>query len=587
MLKFCESLKKKQSHNKSALLTTDHDLDMWKRSIEVAATPTPPMNQYRLPLLKVYQEIPNLSVYTPSAVHIANVVRNLISSRQRPEEVVPLLFDIISTRLNKNTSLSTIRPQDKKDIQKIWNDINGLVLHNFSDADKLQQEIHEYVRALIAYKPVAVESETVESTATVEEGWFNNPTVGWLADGKWLTTRGLKKHYDSVDEYIATMRELWTTLTFCLGAAALWPKCRCPGPDNKPCNAPLMTRVTSSGPTCSMKVRRQDHGNMNEHSCGRPATWRCSRNRHDLICEQCLAAKKVLLRGPRSNDHNASTDVYDAEIQSRSLSGESDILTLCKVQSRKPPREGTNWRTSYRLQSPNLVGVVVLNTSNEALNESSRLYFGEIVPHDRLKPGLEASRRTSGLLDVRLLSQPDASVMRSEMSLPPTVERGCCVAVIDMQVFVPEVFSVLSTLTDKTFKEGLLKVPFGNFLLNGAPPEPLRFRNPNDHASVIWHAIEMSSLRSIRQLTEDQRVEFFRTLLVMPTVQSLDQTQLQAFAYGLNCDLHCTQGPPGTGKVMRCPRMCPPDRPNRTVCLVYRVMWVFAWCWRSSRCGPF
>eukprot|EP01033_Poteriospumella_lacustris_P014709 gene14709-10521_t len=34
----------------------------------------------------------------------------------------------------------------------------------------------------------------------------------------------------------------------------------------------------------------------------------------------------------------------------------------------------------------------------------------------------------------------------------------------------------------------------------------------------------------------------------MPTVRSLDQTQLQAFAYGLSCDLHCTQGPPGTGK---------------------------------------
>lgn len=547
VLKFCESLKKKQFHNKRVALTTDHDLDMWKRSIEVAATPMRSMNQYRLPLLKVYQELPDLGTYTPAAVHMASFVRNLLLSRQRPEEVVPLLFDIVSTRLRKNTSLSTIRsPQDKKDVQKLWTEITGFVLDNFPDDDNLQQEIHDYVSDLRAHKPVAAESETKESIETVEEGWFNNPTVGWLADGKWLTMRGLKNHYTSVDEYIATMRELWTTLTFCLGAAALWPKCRCPGPDTKPCNAPLMTRVTSTGQTCSMKVRRQGHG---ESFCGQPAAWRCSRNRHDLICEQCLAAKKALLRGPRDNDHNASTDVYDAEIQWRSLSGESDILTLCKLQSRKPPREGTNWRTSYRLQSPNLVGVVVLNTSNETLNERSRLYFGEIVPHDRLKPGFEAARRTSGFLDVRLLSQPDASVMRSEMSLPPTVEKGCCVAVIDMQVFVPEVFSVLSTLTDKSFKEGLQKVPFGNFLLNGAPPEPLRFSNPNDHARVIGLAIERSSLRSIRQLTEEQRVEFFRTLLDMPTVRSLDQTQLQAFAYGLSCDLHCTQGPPGTGKV--------------------------------------
>lgn len=543
VLQFCESLKKKQSNRRGAPLTTDQDVDMWKRSIEVAATPTKAMNPFRACLLKAYQELPDLDTHTPSAMHVANLVGNLHLSK----EIAQLLFDIISTRLKRTSSLSTIRsPLDKIAIQRKWSETLSRVYDKLPDEYNLQQEIHTYVASLMDLRPTVAEAES-ESAESVIEGWFTSPTVGWLADGKWLSSRGLKNRYDNVDDYIATMRELWTTLTFCLGAAALWPKCRCPGSDEKLCNAPLMTRVTSTGQTCSMRVRRQS---ANESLCGKPAAWRCSRNRHDLICEECLAVKKKLLRGPRGIDvANASTDIYDGEVQSRTVSGESDIVSLCKVLSRKPPREGTNWRTSYRLQSPNLVGLVVLNSSNETLSEGSRLYFGEIVPHDRLRPENESIRRTNGYLDIRILSQPDASVMKPEMSLPPTVDKGCCVAVIDMQVFVPEVFSVLSTLTDKSFKVGLQKVPFNTFLLNAVPPEPLRFPQPISHQNVIWHAIDKSSLRSIRQLNDQQRLEFFETLLAMPTVRSLDQTQLQAFAYGLNCDLHCTQGPPGTGKV--------------------------------------
>ena len=119
-----------------------------------------------------------------------------------------------------------------------------------------------------------------------------------------------------------------------------------------------------------------------------------------------------------------------------------------------------------------------------------------------------------------------------------------------MQVFVPEVISVLSTFANNQFEEHLNSIPFVKSII-GKPNEDLVFRY-DEHGSReanIVKAIEASDINAIVRLNVAARESLARRICALDAVKSLDGTQLKAFTAALAQNVHCTQGPPGTGKV--------------------------------------
>ena len=125
------------------------------------------------------------------------------------------------------------------------------------------------------------------------------------------------------------------------------------------------------------------------------------------------------------------------------------------------------------------------------------------------------------------------------------------VAIIDLRVFVPEVVSVLATLTNDSFATNLTNIPCIGRLIGHTPSSPPGFvYNPGmtDFKAVVLLAINNSEITFLNRLPVPQRALLANQICALPPVRSLYGTQLEAFASALATSIHCTQGPPGTGK---------------------------------------
>ena len=127
------------------------------------------------------------------------------------------------------------------------------------------------------------------------------------------------------------------------------------------------------------------------------------------------------------------------------------------------------------------------------------------------------------------------------------------VAIIDLRVFVPEVVSVLATLTNETFTANLSNMPCIGRLIGHTPISPPGFvYNPgtgmSDFKLVVLQAINNSEIEFLHRLDVQKRRELANQICALPPVRSLYGTQLEAFSSALATSIHCTQGPPGTGK---------------------------------------
>ena len=136
----------------------------------------------------------------------------------------------------------------------------------------------------------------------------------------------------------------------------------------------------------------------------------------------------------------ASTHIYDARVKSVETDGK---MYLVEFKSRSPPPNIIHWRTTKRLSSPNLVGIVRLQSTGQALVQSDRIKWAEISYHGN--PRDEDRRRQNGDLAVNLSSIVDFD--------PDFFEDGQSVAVIDCMCFVPEwvrrgLFALHTTLPD-------------------------------------------------------------------------------------------------------------------------------------------
>jgi hypothetical protein len=338
--------------------------------------------------------------------------------------------------------------------------------------------------------------------------------------------------YPKLDDYIKSMQETWTLLTFYWGAAAFWPKCG--SQDNgKACNNPLL-HVHSSRSQCKF--------------CKSVARWSCFRRNHDSICDRCLKAAQDGFLGPSGN--KASTDVYDSLITSVAISSENRVIHCTQLRCRKPPHQTQiNWKTSYRLQCAQMVAVIPVNSADSPLGRDCPLFWGEIVPHSQKESSIEHVKRGKGEISIRLLGKNDCDLF-GDMMDEHQFSTGKRIVVVDMRVFVPEVISVLATLTSKLFKSGLKTVAFQSLLLDStnasnmlALPTNLALKN------ILFFSIKNSTISAVKKLSDENKQILVEEIWSIPQVQSLDETQGRAFASALLQSLHTVQGPPGSGKV--------------------------------------
>lgn len=152
---------------------------------------------------------------------------------------------------------------------------------------------------------------------------------------------------------------------------------------------------------------------------------------------------------------------------------------------------------------------------------------------------------------MRLLTRGDIPALSAEVESP--LDTKSAIAIIDLRVFVPEVVSVLATLTTDSFATNLALLPFVDRLIGSAPAVPptqgFLFDPLQPIDANVLQAINNSEIRFIHRLSTRRRELLAVRLCKLGPVQSLYGTQLEAFCSALANAIHCTQGPPGTGKV--------------------------------------
>ena len=467
---------------------------------------------------------------------VIDVVKKRLMNHLEPAIIAPLATTILEL-------LSKLSESYKQAINKILSTSSsdfmeriGILLSRGRDITQYRQEIERIVQ-----NSQLIHSTNVSFQQGSESSSWKSPTLSWLLSGDWHRVSELRTCYASPDEYAHAMESMWTLLAFYWGAAAVWPRCshqQQQGGEAKVCGEPLLASASSKALCC---VRNK--GQL----CGRSAIWSCHRRGHQDICSRCLQHQQAQLIGP-SGPH-ASTDIYDVVVDRETDRREGVVYMLSSVTSRRPPKIPPNWRTSYRLQPSALVGVIKLATQNQRLSPSSIVQWAEVVPVTP-QNGLSGDwkYRQEGRMAIRLLSRGDCAALSNDADNP--LERRCHLAVIDLRVFVPEVISVLSTISSDAFANHLSQISFAGRLIgqNGE----LSLYNYESRSSVaenVSRAIECSEIDFIRRLDPHARANMVNQICAIPQVQSLYGTQLEAFCGALASSIHCTQGPPGTGKV--------------------------------------
>ncbi|RMX65665.1 hypothetical protein KXD40_008073 [Peronospora effusa] len=396
------------------------------------------------------------------------------------------------------------------------------------------------------------EEVEVEENVTLID--WRHPTVAWLADYKNFQPTLLPKlqlpHtnegrvYENSEEYFTTIVKLWIGMTFVEGNNALLPHCTVKMGD-KMCDQPLWP---FPGKTTAI--------NCKDSQCGRNATFLCAHRQHAKgYCSKCAGDYQQKLRGPPSK--YASTHIYDGFISQVKYDG---TISIDHVASRRPPLKPIHWKTTKRLSSPNLVGVVRLANRNASLRSSDEIYWGEIIFQGKSFDEFKARER--GCLTLRLLQYLDEPG-NAMLAHNPSV--GNAVAIIDCQTFVPEFIPVLKALE----KQRQMPVPFQDgALLNLCDQMTSVADDGNDYYEGVVRTTGVSSTtgtstqKLIREVIRSslldpvvdiRRDEALRSRLEISLLQlvnsvTLDPGQLKSFAGALMYPVHCTQGPPGTGK---------------------------------------
>ncbi|KAJ3016332.1 UNVERIFIED_CONTAM: hypothetical protein HDU68_012270 [Siphonaria sp. JEL0065] len=393
---------------------------------------------------------------------------------------------------------------------------------------------------------------------------WRQATVGWLGNAslfnpfelpKMHTPRGRGNGvYSSPQEYFDVVFPLMVAMTFEEGNSSLSPMCHAMA-NGKACGKilrPIESFQPASGVQCMV------------NGCNYRVVLSCSDNRHNrgLCSAHAEQARALLLSGP---GNQASTHIYDGFITKITFDGR---MYMKEIASRRPPQKEIHWRTSKRLQAPNLVGLVRLSTKGAKLHNEQSIVWAEIVEHSR--DSREDEYRKAGMLALSILQLGD--VFSSTVELRE-FHAGEYVAVIDCQTFVPEYIPVLKALevqretTPLPFNNGALL----NISLNrgqvGANVHSLAIEDESDETDdaisfgrdivvsdetrqAVKTLVSESLLEPIIQIRRNNtsRRQLEKMLMQLVEAVTLDEGQFDSFIGALLNPVHCTQGPPGTGK---------------------------------------
>ena len=502
---------------------------------------------------------------------VIDVVKNRLMNHLNPTIILPSATTTLEllTKLSElyKAAINRILSISSQDLMERL----GLLLSRGRDIIQYRQEV-ERIMQNSQTNPATNDALKHESESF---GW-KSPTLSWLLCGDWHNVGELRSCYSSPDEYARAMESVWTLLAFYWGAAAVWPRCshQQQGGNAVVCGEPLLASASPKA-LCSFRINGQQ--------CGRSAVWSCHRRGHRDICSRCLQFEQAQLIGP-SGPH-ASTDIYDAVVDRETDRREGVVYMLSSVTSRRPPKMPPNWKTSYRLQPSALVGVVRLATPNQRISPRSIIQWAEIVPVIA-QNGLigDWKCRQEGRMAIRLLSRGDCAALSNEADTP--LERRCHLAVIDLRVFVPEVISVLSTISSDAFANHLSQISFAARLIgqNDALSQ-YNYEALGTVSDNVSKAIECSEIDFIHRLDHSVRKNIADQICAIPQVQTLYGTQLEAFCGALASSMHCTQGPPGTGKVSPVyteTYLLTVSQKNNYLCFVASILELY---WSLSRAG--
>eukprot|EP01039_Chlorochromonas_danica_P009656 gene9656-10676_t len=553
--RFCRSISKVIKGDKRQL----HELIMnqkqlWIASFDCAASKTT-VSHYHYDLLSVYRQLIDNSVL--------GVIQSYLESGNRHGEWPNLVLQVIE-KLKRESSLKKITEKDTllATLDRVESTLSTALTSLTCSREerlKIKKDIEETITSyikLIGDHSVGRETEEGKPSADIPS-WSQTPTVKWLLDAEWLHFQKPKDRYDSIEDYCSTMRGVWTALSFYWGAAALSPRCY-----NRPnregngnanfdscCLNPIL-HPADGLQGCTSKVRTE---RGEKRVCGGNAIWRCYRRGHDAICSQCLQKQRVEILG-HPKERFSSTDIYDGTISQVTTKNDSTVLHLSSVQSRKPA-DNVNWFTTYRLQPTSLAAIIPLPARGVSLQERFPIYWAEIVAkEDDTKS--ECARRSRGELSVRLLNQSDSSTLSDQFDSNSNLfKKDCMLAIIDCRVFVPEVISVLSTLSSDAMEKSLRYLQFTNLILGSQHMEELVELdcttdnwNRDLFVGLICRSIDQSDIKSIQRLSLADKQTLLRRIIALPQVMEMDRTQGMAFCGAIRNTVHCTQGPPGTGK---------------------------------------
>ncbi|KAI8855087.1 hypothetical protein BC829DRAFT_412745 [Chytridium lagenaria] len=318
--------------------------------------------------------------------------------------------------------------------------------------------------------------------------------------------------YNSKEEYFETVIRLWVAMTFGEGNNLLNPSCnyKTSGAGSSGAKDCGRAMLPLKEPTISGSLACRSRG------CMELVSLACSNKLHDRgLCGVCADKTKRALRGP-PGDH-ASTHIYDGTILKIGYDGK---IYFREILSRRPPKAvPIHWRTTSRLQSPNLAGIVKLKHRGASLRLEDRIIWVEIANHG--DPKDEFKKLEQGFLAVTLL---DASEQLYKLIQDLGLTAGDFIAVIDCQTFAPEHIPVLHALDAQRVRP----LPFDDgALLNLCGPSSL---------SIVQNLSQGDNVK------QDQVSSSSSSNLVMSSSVST------AASVRLSMSSLVKTSPPGTGK---------------------------------------
>ncbi|XP_065661931.1 uncharacterized protein LOC100206283 isoform X3 [Hydra vulgaris] len=513
-----------------------------KISYSVIQSVTPSIVYCRMGVEKFFlsvRSLPDTNLVLNKVEIVFNMIKKILSIEWKEDT------EIVKIELKKMLSLSISFlkaevPDHFKTIQSI--------METMSTLDKPW-----VIKAVKTLKTVENSTSLIE-TASECSSW-QNVNVSWLANVELFQPTLLPVMkvpsnksggvYKNPEEYFEIVMRLWIGLTFNDGNSNLNPRCHHKFGE-KECGEVMLPN-------------KSDIGNLYcSRNCQSPVVLHCPDSRHNKgLCVKCAEKAKKELMGPAGP--NASTNIYDCQVTRVEYDGR---VYMNNVESRKPPyQKAIHWKSTRRLSSANLVGLVKLSYKGSCLKENDTIIWGEIVNHGEQRD--EFRRREEKRLCVSLSTI-------NETKFTDFIKKHDYLAVIDCMTFVPEHIPILKALdiqkvSNLPFQEGALlnigkqkditnfedfSYKLNNFM-NELTPSFNFTKSPITTAGMIVDLIiDQSQIDPIIRIRRDEvisaKLRAKLTSLVSST--TLDSKQLQSFAEAFVEPVHLTQGPPGTGK---------------------------------------